>query len=125
VEVLPADHHWESAYVPRGIYIARGWERQLDRKLNSLFYEDENGPLTPAEYRAWLDELAVGFVAVPDAPLDYAGEAEHRLISHGRLPFLHQVFKSRDWTVYRVEDPQPLTVGVADVAKLTPEGLVL
>jgi hypothetical protein len=125
VEVLPADHHWESAYVPRGIYIARGWERQLDRKLNSLFYEDENGPLTPAEYRAWLDELAVGFVAVPDAPLDYAGEAEYRLISHGRLPFLHRVFKSRDWTVYRVKNPQPLTVGVADVAKLTPEGLVL
>jgi hypothetical protein len=37
VEVLPEAHHWESAYVPRGIYIARGWERQLDRKLNPLF----------------------------------------------------------------------------------------
>jgi hypothetical protein len=68
VEVLPAAHHWESAYVPRGIYIARGWERQLDRKLNPLFYDDL---LTFDEYRNWLDELGVGYVAVPDAPLDY------------------------------------------------------
>ena len=44
VEVLPEEHHWESAYVPRGIYIARGWERQLDRKLNPLFYQST--PLT-------------------------------------------------------------------------------
>ena len=53
--------------MPRGIYIARGWERQLDRKLNPLFYEDENGGLDPEAYRHWLDDLAVGFVAVPDA----------------------------------------------------------
>ncbi len=124
VEVVPAAHHWEAAYVPRGIYIARGWERQLDRKLNDLFYEDENGPLTAAEYRAWLDELSVGFVAIPDAPLDYAGEAEARLIAHG-LPYLEKAFRSRDWTVYRVRDPEPLALGVADVAKMTPEGLVL
>ena len=40
------------ARAPKGIYIARGWERQLDRKLNALFYEDENGPLTAEAYRA-------------------------------------------------------------------------
>ncbi|MDP9227775.1 MAG: hypothetical protein M3M99_01835, partial [Actinomycetota bacterium] len=117
VEVLPAAHHWEAAYVPRGIYIARGWERQLDRKLNSLFYRDDNEPLTAAEYRDWLDDLAVGFIAVPDAPLDYAGEAEARLISQG-LPYLEQAFTSRDWTVYKVVDPEPLAVGAGDLVKL-------
>jgi hypothetical protein len=124
VEVLPAAHHWEAAYVPRGIYIARGWERQLDRKLNSLFYDDENGPLTAFEYRYWLNELGVGFIAVPDTPLDYAGEEEARLIAQG-LPYLKQAFRSEDWTVYRVRDPEPLAVGAGDLVKLTPEGFVI
>ena len=124
VEVLPAAHHWEAAYVPRGIYIARGWERQLDRKLNSLFYEEENGPLTAMEYRTWLDDLGVGFVAVPGTTLDYAAEAEARLIARG-LPYLDLAFESEDWTVYRVRDPEPLAVGAGDLVKLTPEGFVV
>jgi hypothetical protein len=121
VEVLPAEHHWESAYVPRGIYIARGWERQLDRKLNPLFYDDV---LTASEYRRWLDGLGVGFVAVPDAPLDYAAESEAELIARG-LPYLEKAFTSADWTVYRVRDPAPLAVGAGDLVKLTPEGFVV
>ena len=124
VEVLPASHHWESAHIPKGIYIARGWERQLDRKLNALFYEDESGPLTAEVYRDWLDELGVGFVAVPGAPLDYAAEAEYRLIQQG-LPYLEQAFSSPDWTVYRVRDPEPLAVGAGDLVKLKPEGFVI
>jgi hypothetical protein len=121
VEVLPAAHHWESAYVPRGIYIARGWERQLDRKLNPLFYE---GQLTWNEYRNWLDELGVGFVAVPDAPLDYAAESEVELIAR-EPPYLEKAFTSSDWTVYRVRDPAPLAVGAGDMVKLTQEGFVV
>ncbi len=124
VEVLPAASHWESAHVPKGIYIARGWLRQLDRKLNPLFYEEENGPLTPRAYRRWLDQLAVGFVAVPDAPLDYAADGEARLIARG-LPYLKEVFSSPDWTIYRVRDPQPLAVGAGELVKLKPEGFVV
>lgn len=121
VEVLPLDTHWESAYVPRGIHIARGWERQLDRKLNSLFYEE---PLGAGEYRRWLDDLAVGFVAVPDATLDYAAEEEARLIERG-LPYLRLAFRSRDWEVYRVRDPSPLTIGAGRLVKLFSDGFVL
>lgn len=124
VEVLPVAHHWEAAHMPKGIYIARGWERQLDRKLNALFYEDENGPLTPEAYRAWLDDLAVGYVAVPGADLDYAAEAEKRLIDEG-LPYLDKAFESSDWTVYRVEDPAPLAIGATDRVKLRPQGFAL
>ena len=121
VEVLPEVHHWEAAHVPRGIYIARGWERQLDRKLNTLFYEE---PLTATEYRHWLDDLAVGFVAVPEARLDYAGEAEAALISEG-LPYLEPAFRSENWRVYRVTDPTPLATGAAELGRLTTEGFVL
>jgi hypothetical protein len=123
--VLPVVHHWESAYVPKGIYIARGWERQLDRKLNGLFYEDENGPLTAEAYRHWLDDLSVGFIAVPEsAELDYAGEAEARLIASG-VPYLEPVFESPDWTVYRVKDPEPLVFGAGDLVKLKPQGFIV
>ena len=54
--------------------IARGWERQLDRDRNGLFYDGPT-PLTPARYRAWLLEQAVSYVALPDAPLDYSAQA--------------------------------------------------
>ncbi len=122
VEVLPAAHHWESAHVPRGIYIARGWERQLDRKLNPVFYDGT--PLTGPEYRSWLDDLGVGYVAVPDAPLDYAARAEKRLIRRGPPRYLERVFRSENWTVYRVRDPAPLAIG-GRMVKLTPEGFVV
>jgi hypothetical protein len=122
VEVLPEEHHWESAYVPRGIYIARGWERQLDRKLNPLFYQST--PLTGPEYRSWLDDLGVGYVAVPHAPLDYAGRPEKRMLKRGPPRYLDQVYKSTDWTVYKVRNPSPLAIG-GKMVKLRPQGFVV
>jgi hypothetical protein len=122
VEVLPAAHHWESAYVPLGIYIARGWERQLDRKLNPLFYQST--PLTALQYRSWLDELGVGYVAVPHTTLDYAGLGEKRLIKRGPPRYLERVFRDQNWTVYKVKDPSPLAIG-GKMVKLTPEGFVV
>jgi hypothetical protein len=122
VEVLPVEHHWESAYVPRGIYIARGWERQLDRKLNPLFYQST--PLTALEYRSWLDELGVGYVAVPHTDLDYAARGEKRLFRRGPPGYLDKVFRDENWTVYKVENPSPLAIG-GKMVKLTPEGFVV
>jgi hypothetical protein len=122
VEVLPEEHHWESAYVPNGIYIARGWERQLDRKLNPLFYQ--SAPLTGTEYRSWLDDLGVGYVAVPRAPLDYAALGEKRLIKRGPPSYLEKVFHSKNWTVYAVRNPSPLAIG-GEMVKLTPQGFVV
>jgi hypothetical protein len=122
VEVLPEAHHWESAYVPRGIYIARGWERQLDRKLNPLFYQ--SAPITGTEYRSWLDDLGVGYVAVPRAPLDYAALGEKRMIKKGLPRYLKNVFHSKNWTVYAVQNPAPLAIG-GKMIKLTPQGFVV
>jgi hypothetical protein len=122
VEVLPEAHHWESAYVPDGIYIARGWERQLDRKLNPLFYQ--SAPITGPQYRSWLDDLGVGYVAVPRAPLDYAALAEKRMIKKGPPSYLDKVFHSKNWTVYAVRNPSPLAIG-GKMIKLTPQGFVV
>jgi hypothetical protein len=122
VEVLPEAHHWESAYVPQGIYIARGWERQLDRKLNPLFYQ--SAPITGPEYRSWLDDLGVGYVAVPRAPLDYAALGEKRMIKKGPPRYLQNAFHNKNWTVYKVRNPAPLAIG-GKMIKLTPQGFVV
>jgi hypothetical protein len=105
VEVVDTRGHWASVYVARHYSLARGWERQADRALNPMFYGE--GRLDATTYRRWLDSLAVGWVAVPHAALDYASTDEARLIA--RQPsYLHPVWSNPGWTLYRVADAAPL-----------------
>jgi len=101
--------------------IARGWERQLDIKYNPLFY---GKPLTAASYDGWLHRLAIRFVAVSDAKLDYSAVQENALIDRG-LPYLHLVRHTRHWRVYAVADPTPIVEGAASLRKLGPNSLTL
>ena len=79
IEVVPTVDHWEARYVAPAVMIARGWERQLDRYRNGLFYS--SAPLTPARGTVrWLDAQAISYVALPDASLDYSAKAEARLL---------------------------------------------
>ncbi len=121
VEIPFTQFHFEVAKVAPRFPLARGWERQLDIKYNSLFYE---GTLTPARYEAWLHKLAVRFVAVSDAPLDYAGVKEQALVDRG-LPYLRLVMRSRHWRVYAVSDPTPIVSGPARLVALGPNSVTL
>lgn len=105
VEIPFTKVHWEARHVAPAIPLARGWERQLDRKVNALFYDD--APLTPARYRAWLDASAVRWVAVPDVALDYSAQEEAELIGGG-LPYLREVWRDAHWRLYEVRDATPL-----------------
>jgi hypothetical protein len=100
VEVPLTAAHWEAADLAGhdGVSLARGWERQLDTRYAALFYRPG---LTASAYGAWLRENRVAYVALPDAPLDYAGRAEGALVTHG-LPYLREVWHSRQWRLYRV-----------------------
>lgn len=118
VEVPFTANHWETDFVARHFPLARGWERQLDRRYNGLFYD---GELDAARYRAWLDEHAVRYVALADAPLDYAGRDEARLVQRG-LPYLREVWRNVHWRVYAVADPAPLVTGAASTISLSPDG---
>ncbi|HEY6758529.1 MAG TPA: hypothetical protein VI318_03530 [Baekduia sp.] len=119
VEVPFTRGHWESAYLAdAGIVLARGWERQLDRKLNPLFYKKA---LAPAAYERWLRDDAVRWVALPDAPLDPAGRAEGRLVAAG-LPFLREVWHDAHWRLFAVVRPGPLASGPATSARLDADG---
>ncbi len=105
VEVVEPQSKGAARYVGESMPVARGWERQADMVDNPIFYED--GALTPDSYRAWLDQLAVAYVAVPATRLDFASVDEAALIATG-LPYLHQVWSNADWKLYRVADAQPL-----------------
>jgi hypothetical protein len=104
IEVVPLVDHWEARWLAPHIMLARGWERQLDRYRDALFYEG-SAPLTAASYRAWLSEQAVSYVALPDAPLDYSASSEARLLrsAGGRAPsYLHEIWSSAHWRLYAV-----------------------
>jgi hypothetical protein len=114
IEIPFTAEHWEAYEVPPAAILARGWERQLDRRDNPLFY---TGRLTAARYDAWLHELAVRFVALPDAPLDASARGEAGLVRGGQA-FLVPVFRSAHWRVYAVRHPAPIATG----ARLTSIG---
>ncbi len=113
VEIPFTASHWEALHVAAHVPLARGWERQLDRRHNRLFYE---GTLTPERYRAWLDGLAVRWVALPDAKLDPSARGEARLI-RARPDYLREVWRSPHWRLFAVQRPTPL-----GAASLTADG---
>jgi hypothetical protein len=121
VEIPFTRLHWEAYVVASRFPSPRGWERQLDIKDNPIFY---SGPLTATTYEAWLRRNAVRFVAAPDAPLDYAGAGEMRLISEG-LPYLRLVEHTAHWRVYAVADPAPIAQGAATLRAIGPDSVTL
>jgi hypothetical protein len=121
VEIPFTKFHWEAVDVAPRFPLARGWERQLDIRYNHLFY---GGALTPATYEAWLHRMAVRFVAVSDARLDYSAKQETALVDRG-LPYLRLVLRTAHWHVYAVSDPTPIVQGPATLTKLGPNSLTV
>jgi hypothetical protein len=121
VEVPFTRRHWEAAYVAREFALARGWERQLDIRHNAVLYEPG---LTPARYHAWLRELGVRYVALPDASLDPSAAAEAALLRAGQ-PFLRPVMQSSHWRVWEVVDAAPMVTGPAHLVALDADSFVL
>ena len=117
VEVPPTRLHWESVFVPTNqISLARGWDRQLDRQDNPLFYT--NTGLSPDAYRSWLIDNGITYVALPSARLDYAGAAEAFLIRHDQVPGLTEVWHTGQWTLWRVNGSPGLVSGPATLTEL-------
>jgi hypothetical protein len=106
IEVPPTANHWESAYLSPEFELARGWLRQIETTRDDIFYDDE-GNLSSSQYRTWLHDTAVRFVALPDAPLDYSSVGERRLILSDP-PYLRLRWQSPHWRLYTVLDHAPL-----------------
>ena len=123
VEVPPLAHHWESAYLADRFPLARGWERQLDMAYNPIFYG--SGAISAAAYRRWLLGTGVSYVALADAPLDYAATAEAALLRSGRVPGLSLLWQSPSWELWKVVGSTGLADGPARVSLLRPNQLAL
>jgi hypothetical protein len=124
IEVVPIADHWEARWVAPHIMIARGWERQLDRDRDALFYS--SAPLTAMRYRAWLLDNAIAYVALPDAPLDYSAQAEARLLRGAESPaHLRETWHSAHWRLFAVLDPQPLAEAPTTLTSLSSDSFTL
>jgi hypothetical protein len=121
VEVPFTHSHWEAALLAPTVSLARGWERQLDTRYDPLFF---GGALTANAYRAWLDEQAVDYVALPDVPLDTSAVAEGTLIRKG-VPFLREVLHTAHWRVFAVVRPTPIASPPARLVALGHAGFAL
>ncbi len=121
VEIPPLRNHAEARFVAPELPLARGWERQLDRLYGPLFYD---GTLAPMTYRAWLEDNAVRWVAVADAPLDGAAEEEARLIARGP-GYLLPVWRDGNWRLYEVRGADSVVVGSAMLRGLDSDAVSL
>jgi hypothetical protein len=110
IEIPFTRSHWEGSEVAMDQPLARGWLRQLDTRLNPIFYK---GNLTPLTYASWLSDNAVRYVALASAKPDKSSYKERALIEKG-LPYLRLRWKSDDWRVYEVLLPSPLLISQGD-----------
>jgi hypothetical protein len=117
VEIPFTAQHWETAYVAAHVSLARGWERQIDRRLNPQFY-DEKHSLDAASYERWLADNGVSYVALPDTDFDASSRAEAALIEHG-LPYLQPVYEDSHWTVFKFRDSPGLLTGPGQLLGLS------
>jgi hypothetical protein len=117
IEVVPTSTRWESVYVAPHAALARGWETQLDRRYNALFYRRR---LDPVAYERWLHRLGVSYVALSDAPKERWGRTEAALLAQPPA-FLHEVWHAPHWRLFAVRHTRPLVTG-GRLTALAPDG---
>lgn len=120
VEIPMTREHWESRWVAADVPMARGWERQTDVHYNAVLYHR----LTATAYRRWLDTNAVGWVALPDVPLDVGGLAEANLLQHPPA-WLHRAWHNAHWQVWQVLDTPRIASAPATLRRLGESTIVL
>jgi hypothetical protein len=114
VEVVPTFGHWEAYHPPRaGVAVARGWYRQLDIAENPELYRR---PLDAVAYRSWLRRMGIRHVMLPHARLGPLGADREATLLRSGGSGLVPVFRSADWTIYRLPNATPLLTGPADAA---------
>jgi hypothetical protein len=126
IEAVPTVDHWEARFLAPHVMLARGWERQLDRYRNRLFYESPS--LSAAAYSNWLSQQAVSYIALPDAPLDYSAKSEARVLraaSRRRDGFLHEIWRSAHWRLFAVRGARPLAQPPATLTGLGSDSFTL
>jgi hypothetical protein len=108
VEVVDTAEHFAAAYLPdAGIPIVRGWYRQSDFPQNEVLYDKSMGA---RGYEAWLRRMAVRYVVLTDAPVDYSARNEAALIRSGRTR-LAPIARFSHMTIYELPGATPIVTG--------------
>ncbi len=121
VEIPLTRNHWETSFVAPEFPLARGWERQLDLRYNTVLY----GPtLDPASYHEWLRDSGVRWVAVPDVPLDPSARLEAAVIEDGGAGLIPR-WHDAHWRLWEVAGAAPMLTGPATLDRLGTSGFDL
>jgi hypothetical protein len=123
IEIPPTRDYWEAAHAAREVHLARGWLRQADHERNPLFFD---GTLDASTYAAWLRDQGVSYVALPtmDAgEFSWVGRREAALV-RGGLPYLTEVWRGADWTLYEV-DGRPSIVDGGTLVSAGPDAVTV
>jgi hypothetical protein len=121
IEVVPTQRRGEVAAVAPVVPIARGWLRQVDIERNPVFYD---GSLDADNYRQWLDDNAISYVALSSGPYDWAAAREANLVRRG-LPYLQPVWGDSTWVLFAVTNPQPVVSFPGSLIARDPVSLTL
>ena len=121
VEVPFTRTHWEARFLGERVPLARGWQRQLDRAVNPLFYDDR---LTADRLGDWLRRNGVRWVALPDVRLDHSALREAALLRAG-VPGVREVYNGEHWTLYEVARARPMAVGAGRLTALEADAFTL
>jgi hypothetical protein len=109
VEVVNDGTHTAAFALLNHAALARGYETQADNSLNPVL--SSKTALTSLSYRVWLDNNAVGYVALPTVAVH--ANPEYRLVSTAGLPYLKPIWSDRTWTLLRVSRPNPIVTSPA------------
>ena len=118
LEIPPTRNHWEGVYIGEHFMIARGWERQLDQKYAHLFY---GTVITPANYRHYLARSGVQYVALSDAPSDFASKSEADLLRKAPPRYLKPIWSNEHWRLFEVQGATQLLTGPGRLVSQTPD----
>jgi hypothetical protein len=118
LEVVEDGTHTASYALLDHAMLARGYEYQEDNALNKVLSDPK---LDATQYKLWLDNNAVGFVAISSTHRKMS--PEYALVSEHRPAYLVPEWFDDKWTVYRVQDANaivkaPVTVTAFSQAKL-------
>jgi hypothetical protein len=120
LEVVDDGTHTADSVLLDHAMLARGYEYQEDNALNKILASKS---LNDTEYKVWLDNNAVGYVAIAGTHRKLT--PEYALVSTNRPDYLSAVWHDDKWTVYRVHDPNPIVKKPVTVVAFSQSALVL
>jgi hypothetical protein len=111
LEAVPDGTHTASYALLDHAMLARGYLTQTDNALNAVL--TSRATLNALTYKIWLDNNAVGYVAIGKTALN--PDPEYQLVSGGQLPYLTKIWSDTNWTLYRVGSPTPIVAPPARI----------